>query len=222
MSKNARPRHAAPSRTTRLMGRAALGVLGAPVAMLAVAGPAGAAELDMGGRFTDGDTSGTAGMTLDTGNGMPGADEFALPGGDGLDTDALAADDLDFQGIDPSVLDFGGFPEAPAPPAVPALPEGGSLPGADDLNTDALPGAEDLDSDALPGAGGFDAPALPGAEDVDPDALPSADTAPTAVALPAPAGLPSADCDDDDEDAPGATATAGDRFSAEDLVGSLI
>src|SRR4051812_29818146 len=78
MTNNARPRHAAQSRASKIAGRTALGVLGAPVAMLAVAGPAGAATLDMGGTYEDG--------TLDL---NLAADGMAAPGLDALGVPAL-------------------------------------------------------------------------------------------------------------------------------------
>src|ERR671914_566461 len=80
MTKNRR-RHAAPSRVSKVAGRAALGVLGAPVAMFAVASPAVAATADADGRVSDDDAA------LDTrGEGAP-----ALPGIDNLpDASAVA------------------------------------------------------------------------------------------------------------------------------------
>src|SRR3954471_17271358 len=46
MSNNSRARHVAEGRTGRIAKRAAIGVLGAPIALLAAAGPASAAAYD--------------------------------------------------------------------------------------------------------------------------------------------------------------------------------
>src|SRR5436309_4455204 len=56
MTKKYRPRHAAPSKAGRIAGRAAVGAIGAPLALFAAAGPAGAAPLaddgaDSAGQF---------------------------------------------------------------------------------------------------------------------------------------------------------------------------
>lgn len=139
MTNNARPRHAAPTRTARMAGRAALGILGAPIAMLAVAGPSAAAELELGGSFTGSDADGRSNLQLESpdvpeaegldpegldpeGFDPEGLDADALPGAEDLDTEGLQgldADAPDVQGIDRGLpdLDRSGLPEADLPNA---------------------------------------------------------------------------------------------------------
>jgi hypothetical protein len=175
MTKNARPRHAAQSRVSRIAGRAALGVLGAPMAMLAIAGPAGAAEADLTNPLSDDEAAGAtdAGFDASALPGLAAAELSAFP------TDGLP-DGLDLQGIDLGLLNLGGggaglselpsaggpdlsvleltqpvsyaLPSTDALPALPALP---SLPGTDALPS--LPGTDSLPS--LPIVS--DLPALP-------------------------------------------------------------
>jgi hypothetical protein len=172
MTNNARPRHAAQGRASRIAGRTALGALAAPMAMLAVAGPAGAATLDLGGTFED--------DALDL---RLAADGLAAPGLDALGLPALPTelpselpiDGAAFEGVGLDLFDLGGeeglgLPALPAADGV-ALPELPALPGTDDL---ALPSA-----DSLPIAGALAAvpvalpelpvdglPALPAVEDL--------------------------------------------------------
>jgi hypothetical protein len=81
MTKKYRPRHAAPSRSGRIAGRVAIGALGAPLAMFAAAGPAGAAPLvDDNGDSSVGDTAPGLGLP-DLGATLDGLlDTAQLPG----------------------------------------------------------------------------------------------------------------------------------------------
>jgi hypothetical protein len=148
MTNNARSRHAVQSRASKIAGRTALGVLGAPVAMLAVAGPASAAALDMGGSYDD---NGTLDLQLAAdGLAVPGLDALGVPA---LPTDLpsqLPIDGVAFQGVSLDLLNLGGT-DGVALPGVPSLPSVDSLPLAGALA--ALPIAlPDLPS--LPSASG--------------------------------------------------------------------
>jgi hypothetical protein len=155
MTKNVRPRHAAHSRTSKIAGRAALGLLGAPVAMFAAAGPASAAGLDLVGSVTD-----------DAVDAQVATDDGALPGVSalgisGLSTGALSTDDLPidgaaFEGVPLDLLGAGEALPLPALPGADALPLP-ALPGDDALPLPALPALP-----ALPGADALPLPALPG------------------------------------------------------------
>jgi hypothetical protein len=203
MTNNARPRHAAQGRASRIAGRAALGVLGAPIAMLAVAGPAGAATLDLNGTADDDafDVNlAAAGVAL------PGLDTLGVPA---LPTElpALPLDGVAFEGVSLDLFDLGGeeglaLPALPAVdgvPALPALPSVDSLPIAGALaavpvalpvDLPALPAADSLP--ALPAVGDLGLPTLPAVGDL---ALPSTDALgalPVALPVDLPA-LPAAD-----------------------------
>jgi hypothetical protein len=149
--RNTRPRHAAPSRATRLAGTVALGTVAAPAALLAVTGTASAAgvldlEDDSSSLEVEGTSSTASGDLAD--RGLPAGDETeapALPAPDGLPDPAASGDAPALPGAD----------DVPALPGAEDLP---ALPDAEDLP--ALPGTEDLP--ALPGAG--DLPALPAGE----------------------------------------------------------
>ena len=82
MTKKYRPRHAAPSRSGRIAGRVAIGALGAPLAMFAASGPAGAAPLlDDNGDSSVGDTAPSSFGLPDLGVGLGGLlDTAQLPG----------------------------------------------------------------------------------------------------------------------------------------------
>ncbi|MDT7653033.1 MAG: hypothetical protein QOI36_4439, partial [Pseudonocardiales bacterium] len=201
MTNNARPRHAAPGRASRIAGRAALGVLGAPMAMLAIAGPAGAAEADLSGHYTDGEASGSTDVShAQALPGLSGTDVAAFPTS-GLPTNGLPTDGLDLQGIDLGLLNLGGggaglpqlpvaapdlsalqlnLPSTDALPSLPSTPALPSLPSADSLPSLPVVGA--LPSlPSLPVVG--DLPSLP--------SLPSADSLPSLASLPVVGDLPS-------------------------------
>jgi hypothetical protein len=189
MTNNARTRHTAQGRASRIAGRTALGVLAAPMAMLAVAGPAGAAALDL---------DSTLGDALDV---NLAADDVALPSVDSVVStlptelpDSLPIDGVAFEGVKLDLFDLGGqddldlalpavgdlaLPELPAElPALPgtdALPVAGAL-GAVPVALPELPldGLPELPLDglpALPAVGDLALPELP--------ALPSTDSLPS-------------------------------------------
>lgn len=185
-----RPRHAAPSRTSRLAGRVALGVVGAPAAMLAVAGPAAALELPSaeGHRLSldlEGTTFAVSGAMaapalpeapeglpeLPGADVLPGAGELmSLPGASEL-TSLPGAGEL------PSLPGAGDLPSLPGADRLPALPGAADLPApgpaapeglADLLASAALPAAEDEDAGSTEDAGDEEAPDSEVAEDAVP------------------------------------------------------
>lgn len=120
MTKNPRPRHAAPSRAARLTGRTMLSMVGAPLAMLVVAGPVGATEIEVG-----------ATLGLDGSAGVIDTDELDLP--EMPDAAGLPAVD--------------GVPGVESVPGLDSLPSVDSLLGLDGLpDPDGLPDAEELAS----------------------------------------------------------------------------
>ena len=128
MTNNARPRHVAPSRASKIAGRAAVGVLGAPMAMMAAAGPAAAAATDA--HVTDDNTG--ADLQLS----MVGS---VLPGLEALGVEGLPAPDLATDGLT-SNLDV--FDVASALSTAPNL-AGGILPTVGP-GADLLPVVSDL------------------------------------------------------------------------------
>ena len=170
-----RPRHAAPSRASKVAGRAALGGLGASMAMLAVASPAMAApSADVDARVTGDDAALDTQLTKgDTA--LPGLDALGVGGLTGaLPTDGLPVDGLAFEGIDLELL--GHAVSTPALPAADGLP---ALPSATDLT--GLPVVGDLTAlhEGLP--------SLPGGV----PSLPSASGVVDTVTAALPEGLPS-------------------------------
>jgi hypothetical protein len=244
MTNNARPRHAAQGRASRIAGRTALGVLGAPVAMLAVAGPAGAAALDLDGEFD--------GQALDV---QLAADDLALPAVDSLLPalptelpDGLPTDGVAFEGVSLDLFDLAGGDEV-ALPALPvvgdvALPELPALPSTDDLPValPSVPAVGDLGAlPALPAVGDVALPALPSTDDLPVDlpalpvvgevavpelpALPSTDDLPLDTVTDLAGGLPTSaalDLDDVASTATDAVPAAADVFSATDLVSGVL
>jgi hypothetical protein len=150
MTNNARPRHAAPSRASKIAGRAAVGVLGAPMAMMAAAGPASAAATDA--HVTNDDTG--ADLQLS----MVGS---VLPGLEALGVEGLPAADLTSEGLAQN-LDV--FDVAGALSEAPSLTNG--VPAVAGLGADVLPVVGDLGdlpvAGVLPASAGL--AALPGAD----------------------------------------------------------
>ncbi len=175
MTNNARPRHAAPSRASKIAGRAAVGVLGAPIAMMAAAGPASAAATDA---HVSDDNTGTDLQLSMVGAVLPGLEALGVDGlpSPDLPTDALAGDleVFDVAGALSTAPNLaGGFlptaaalgPGADVLPVVgdlTALPVAGALPGG---GLAALPGADVLplvgDLTTLPALGSLSDADLP-------------------------------------------------------------
>jgi hypothetical protein len=88
MTNNARPRHAAPSRASKIAGRAAVGVLGAPIAMMAAAGPASAAATEA--HVADDNTGADLQLAM-VGSVLPGLEALGV---EGLPTADLPTDGL--------------------------------------------------------------------------------------------------------------------------------
>lgn len=222
MTDNARPRHAAEGRASRIAKRAAIGVIGAPVAMLAAAGPASAAAIDLDGVLNDGQ--------LDLQLSADGSEEASLAGiglpalPEGLPLDGLPLDGAVFEGVPLDLLDLAG-----ALPGLATVTDLASLSAAEgvlsalpaglptSVEDVELPAAEDL-VDSIP----VELPALPVVGDVEvPDGLPAVpDVVGTVTGLAG--GLPTAaqlDLDDVSEALP---TGALDVFSADDLVGGIL
>ncbi len=134
------PRHAAPRRTAVLAGRVALGVVGAPVAMMAIAGTASAGPLDSfdatDNRLaieSDGSSFAASGEMSELPDlATPGAD--ALPGFDAVDVESLSLDVLSLD-----ALGFDALPGTDSLPSPDALPEAPELP--EPMQTDAADSA---------------------------------------------------------------------------------
>lgn len=229
MTKNARPRHSAPGRASKIAGRAALGLLGAPVAMFAAAGPASAADIDLAGSVTDDAID--AQVATDDGV-VPGALGLGGLGTDDLSTDALPIDGAVFEGVPLDLLGGvagdTGLP-VPSTDALPGL--SGGLPVEAGLTDEGglyaaahidLPGAPAVDDEATDegDATGEDADSDEAVSDEADDA--DSDEADSNEADSDEADSDEADEADSDDADDVAPAPAADLFSATDLVSGLL
>lgn len=210
MTENQRPRHTAPGRFASLAGKVTLGVVGAPVAILALAGPAVAYTVDFD----------------DKGDARANRVEFRSEDADEFDVDTDMAEIAMPEFELPTVAGLGDLTDLLL--GTDALRSPASLPSADLLpSTDGLPSADSVRSlGGLPGADGI--PSLDGLGSL--DDLPSLEDLPgsgdlTLGDLPLSITLDldmDMDMDSDELDLPGSDdLPALDLFDAADLVAGL-